>query len=113
MTECANVDGVWGSPCPGCGQMLPNPPPIQSWMSHRVKGDAWASKGLANKPAPRRFHLADRQDEVLAVVARHGGNRSAAARALGCPTSSINYILLRARRAGVAVPPPSMRRATA
>jgi hypothetical protein len=38
MTECQNVTAAWGSVCPDCHKMLPNPGPIRSWQAVRHEG---------------------------------------------------------------------------
>lgn len=32
---CESTRGEWGKRCPDCGEMLPNPKPLVSWMSQR------------------------------------------------------------------------------
>jgi DNA-binding CsgD family transcriptional regulator len=57
------------------------------------------------KNAPRVLtHLTDRQDEVLRIVAKHGGNRAAAARELQVSGPSVFHVLKVARRRGIAIP---------
>lgn len=59
MIECRSTRGKWGSVCPACGAMLPNPKPIKSWMATRDHHEDHVREPL---PESRyRLHRNDRR----------------------------------------------------
>lgn len=114
---CQDASADWGEVCPSCGQRLPDRQgPLSSWMSLRpgqwpsAKGDTrWSPEARARRQATfarLRDQRTERQLEVVRIVEKHGGNRSAAARELGVTASSVITTLARIRALGFPVPPP-------
>lgn len=70
MNECECVDGEWGSECPACHQILPNPGPIRSWKSQREPEVSFG------RVSDRRWTLAERESRMAAVRSRQKRRRS-------------------------------------
>ena len=118
MSECESVAGAWGHLCPDCGALLPLPPRVRSWKSGRpLPFPSGSSAGLGARTVSASVDLTPRQIEVIEAVRHFDGNRSRAARLLGCTVTNVYVVLRKARSAGAVVPRgarrgPDLRRRT-
>lgn len=109
--DCESVRGDWGKPCPDCGQILPNPKPLASWMSmkHSEAPQPRHKKGtpFVFAPKPERMRISKvpviskRMQQVLDLLRENGGNKTRTAQQLGISVQGVQSTVYRAKLAGV------------
>jgi DNA-binding CsgD family transcriptional regulator len=90
---------------PACGRVLHTRGPVAPLGGMLVVAESEATrKARMHADYRARGVLTERQQEIARIVAKHGGNRTAAARELGVTGSSVVTTLNRMRRLGHDVP---------
>jgi DNA-binding CsgD family transcriptional regulator len=128
---CDSTRGEWSTPtresrCPDCNAVMPvDKGPMTTWMADRNRDARQVTTRAADRPQYQEFQikrgprvktppnvpsvLTERQQEIVRIVEKHGGNRNAAARELGVTGPSVITTLNKLRRRGVPVPEPARK----
>lgn len=128
---CDSDRGEWSTPkresrCPDCGAVMPmDRGSMSTWMADRHRDRNLITTRAADRPVFGEFQikrrpriktppnvpsvLTERQQEIVRIVEKHGGNRHAAARELGVTPPSVITTLNKVRRKGVPIPEPTRK----